>query len=83
MDQTTNKYGRSLTNICISNNLRFLNGRMQGDLLGPFTCHKFNGASTTDYVILNQSLLEDVVNFSVLPLPFFSGHCLYTKDKSI
>ena len=76
MDQTTNKYGRSLTNICISHNLRFLNGRMQGDMLGKFTRHKFNGASTTDYAILSQSLLADVVNFSVLPLSFFSSHCL-------
>ena len=75
MDQTTNKYGRSLTNICISHNLRFLNGRMQGDMLGKFTCHKFNGASTIDYAILSQSLLEDMVNFSVLPLSFFSSHC--------
>ena len=74
MDQTTNKYGRSLTNICISHNLRFLNGRTQGDMLGQFTCHKFNGASTIDYVILSQSLLEDVVNLSVLPLSLFSSH---------
>ena len=78
MDQTTNKYGRSLTNICNSHNLRFLNGRMQGDMLGKFTCHKFNGASTIDYAILSQSLLEDVVNFSVLPLSFFSSHCPIT-----
>ena len=48
---------------------------MQGDMLGKFTCHKFNGASTIDYAILSQSLLEDVVNFSVLPLSFFSSHC--------
>ena len=74
MDQATNRYGRSLTNICISHNLRFLNGRMQGDMLGKFTCHKFNGASTIDYASLSQSLLEDVVNFSVLPLSFFSSH---------
>ena len=75
MDQTTNKYGMSSTNICISHNLRFLNGRMQGDMLGKFICHKFNGASTTDYAILSQSLLENVVNSSVLPLSFFSSHC--------
>ena len=48
---------------------------MQGDMLGQFTCHKFNRASTIDYVILSQSLLEDVVNFSVLPLSFLSSHC--------
>ena len=34
MDQTINKYGRCLTNICISHNLRFLNCRIQGDMLG-------------------------------------------------
>ena len=76
MDQTINKYGRSLTNIYISHYLRLLNGRIQGDMLiGQFTCHKFNGASTTDYVILSQSLLEDVANFSVSPSSFFSFHC--------
>ena len=57
MDQTTNKYGRSLTNICISHNLRFINGRMQGDMLGQFTCHKFNGASTIIIIIMIMSFL--------------------------
>ena len=48
---------------------------MQGDMLGQFTCHKFIGVSAIDYAILSQSLLEDVVNFSVLLLSFFSSHC--------
>ena len=63
MDQTTNKYGRYLTNICISHNLRFLNGRMQGDMLGQFTCHKFNGASTIDYLILSHDDSFDPNNY--------------------
>ena len=50
---------------------------MQGDMLGQFTCHKFNGASTIDYVSFSQSPLEDVDNFSVLPLSFFSSHCRF------
>ena len=40
-----------------------------------FTCHKFYEASTTVFSILSQSLLKDVVNFSVLPLSFVSSHC--------
>ena len=48
---------------------------MQGDMLGQFTCHEFNGASTTDYVIVSQFLLDDIVNVSVFPLSFFSSHC--------
>ena len=75
MDKTVNKYGRSLINLCASNNLCILNGRIQGDRFGKFTCHKSNGASVVDYAILSNTLLRKVVYFSVLPLSFLSCHC--------
>ena len=75
MDKTVNKYGRSLIYLCASNNLCILNGRIQGDRFGKFTCHKSNGASVVDYAILSNTLLRKVVYFSVLPLSFLSCHC--------
>ena len=75
MDKTVNKYGRYLINLCASNNLCILNGRIQGDRFGKFTCHKSNGASVVDYAILSNTLLRKVVYFSVLLLSFLSCHC--------
>ena len=75
LDQSVNRYGRSLVNLCISNKLRILNGRVKGDLLGKFTCYKPNGASVVDYAILSNALIKHVIYFSVLPLSFFSCHC--------
>ena len=50
IDKTVNKNGRSLINLCASNNLCILNGRTQSDRFGKFTCHKSNGASVVDYM---------------------------------
>ena len=44
-DHQVNAYGKSLIDLCIGNNLITLNGRTNGDLLGQFTCHTYNGAS--------------------------------------
>ena len=37
LEQTVNKYGRCLVNLCNSDNLSILNGRTRGDKLGKFT----------------------------------------------
>ena len=58
LDQSVNRYGRSLVNLCISNKLSILNGRVKGDLLGKFTCYKPNGASVVDYAILSNALIN-------------------------
>ena len=88
LDQNTNKYGRSLINICSSNGLSILNGRTRGDLLGRYTCYKPNGASVVDYAIASNGLMKYVTYFSVLPLNFYSCHCpiafaLKTKTFSV
>ena len=44
LHQSVNRYGRSLVNLCISNKLNILNGRVKGDLSGKFTCYKPNRA---------------------------------------
>ena len=75
MDKTTNKYGRPLNEICISNDLYFLNGRIRGDNSGKFTCHKFNEASVVDYAIVSSCLLDKIIYFSVHSLDYYSCHC--------
>ena len=75
LDQSDNSYGRSLVNLCISNKLSILNGRVKGDLLGKFTCYKPNRASIVNYAILSNALIKHVIYFSVLPLSSFSCHC--------
>ena len=75
MDKKTNKYGRSLNEICISNDLYFLNGRIRGDNSGKFTCHKFNGASVIDYAIVSSCLLDKIIYFSVHSPDYYSCHC--------
>ena len=38
-DKIVNSYGRKLTDTCISHNLKTVNGRASGDLLGKYTCY--------------------------------------------
>ena len=54
-DKINNTRGIQILESCIGNNLRIVNGRKLGDLLGKYTCHKFNGSSTVDYVIVSES----------------------------
>ena len=75
LDQTVNKYGRCLVNLCNSNNLSILNGRTRGDMFGKFTCYKSNGSSVIDYAIVSSDFMKQVTYFSVLPLSVYSCHC--------
>ena len=75
MDKKTKKYGRSLNEICISNDLYFLNGRIRGNNSGKFTSHKFNGASVVDYAIVRSCLLDKIIYFSVHSPDYYSCHC--------
>ena len=85
-----NAYGKSLIDLCIGNNLITLNGRTNGDLLGQFTCHTYNGASVVDYVIVSHDLLASVVGFRVDDITEYSHHsCLsfilesqYTRNSN-
>ncbi len=63
--------------MCISSQLRILNGRTLGDLSGCYTCHKHNGSSSVDYGIVSCDLLNLITNFQVHDhLSDFSDHNL-------
>jgi hypothetical protein len=75
-DFTINTRGSSLIDLCISAQLRILNGRTLGDLSGQFTCHKHNGSSVVDYCIVNETFRELISYFKVSDhLSDLSDHC--------
>ena len=55
---SVNEYDKKLLELCIETELRILNGRILSDLEGKFTCHKWNGSSTVNYGMLQNSLFR-------------------------
>ena len=76
MDRATNRYGQSLLELCKTVPLRICNGRKLGDILGSFTCYKYNGQSVVDYCLASPTLMNKISEFKVQTfLPTFSDHC--------
>ena len=57
--------GKDILELCISNQLRVLNGRTFGDSTGKYTCFNYAGCSVVDFFILSERLLEDILCMSV------------------
>ena len=75
MPQYTNEYGKNILDLCISSQMRILNGRTSGDTRGNATFHGFNGSSFVDYCICSATLLDDVNGFCVKDFDVtFSDH---------
>lgn len=64
-DTKIDSRGKSLIDLCISHQLRLLNGRIIGDLFGKYTCYKPVGASVVDYAIMSEGALNQVLYFRV------------------
>ena len=64
--------------MCISQQLRLLNGRIIGDLFGKYTCYKPVGASVVEYAIVSESALNQVLYFRVMTL---YQHCQIVIKK--
>ena len=66
MDKSTNDNGKSLLELCKTFDLRILNGRFGEDKnVGKFTCHKKNGKSVVDYILISDCLAPFVLDFKV------------------
>jgi exonuclease III len=74
-DVTVNKYGKLLLGLIEQAHMIILNGRTLGDLQGSKTCHKYNGSSTVDYMIVSKDLWNNVLTFRVLDQNWFTDHC--------
>lgn len=73
-DNICNTQCLNLLDLCISSQLRILNGRYVGDSLGYFTCLTVNGLSSVDYAIASESLLSSVLYFSTQEINYLSDH---------
>ena len=59
-DKNENSYGKLLSDLCITHNLKILNCRTIGDLTGKFTCFSNNGNSTVDLVLAPNTVKQKV-----------------------
>ena len=76
LDTVTNQYGDQLISLCRSVPLRICNGRKLGDILGSYTCYKWNGKSTVDYCLASPGAYTKIGSFQVNEfLPTLSDHC--------
>jgi hypothetical protein len=60
-----NTHGTSLLNFCCSNDVHFLNGRINGDEEGHLTCFTSNGCSVVDYTLASSSLFPFFCKFQI------------------
>jgi exonuclease III len=81
-DHVVNDRGNKLVELCIQGRLRILNGRTLGDSQGNFTCHRPQGSSTVDYIIISEEILHRAQSFRVHDKLDLSDHCkLSTRMK--
>ena len=73
-DITISPFGTRLVEMCLASNLKFLNGRTKGDLLGQFTCYTINGKSAVDYVITSETIIPKILFFTVEPPTYNTCH---------
>ncbi|KAI2644552.1 Structural polyprotein [Labeo rohita] len=73
LDQTVNKNGTELVQLCRASSLYILNGRIRGDSLGRFTCCSGLGASVVDYAITDMDP-SSFSAFTVIQQTLLSDH---------
>ena len=59
-DETYNRFGISLIDLCCSINIHVLNGSMFDDRNGEITCTSNNGSSVVDYMLASTSLFNSI-----------------------
>lgn len=84
LDKEYKGRGPALIELCMSAQLRILNGRTFGDSLGKFTCHKWNGSSVVDYIITSHSIVNTIPFMHVHKWnPLLSDHCKLTFQMNL
>ena len=77
LDRVLDDRGKELIDICISNQMRIINGRTTGDIFGQYTCFNVHGQSTVDYLIANEEIIDQILYFRVSDFlsTFSDCHC--------
>ena len=73
-DLVLNERGKRLLDLISCSNLSLLNGCMIGDVIGDFTCLRYNGSSVVDYIATSQNLRKQKRKFTVMPFTNLSDH---------
>ena len=75
-DNVVNQFGERLVELCRMSSMRIVNGRKMGDSSGKKTCHEWNGSSTVDYMIADETVFNLVHTFCVHRVfNYLSDHC--------
>ena len=82
-DKTCNTLGKYLSEVCLTHNLKLLNGRTIGDLTGKYTCYKYNGNSIVGYIMTQTTMFQKVVHFKVKPVTLWLDHCEIQAELAI
>ena len=84
LDEKICTYGNDLLDLCRTTGLKIANGRVLGDSTGKFTCYKYNGSSTVDYVVTDLTTLSKLMYFKVDNLiGDLSDHCKISFGLSV
>ena len=83
-DQVINENGKELLQLCRTNNLYILNGRVGPEVEGSFTCHTARGNSVVDYVIAGERLVQFAGSFHINdPSPLSDHNIVSTSFKFV
>ena len=64
-DTIINDRGAQLIDFGCEWNLTILNGSVLGDILGDWTCYRYNGNSVVDYVMISHELKDTISHLEV------------------
>ena len=85
-NNTIDKQGKIILEICKNLNLRILNGRTSGDRWGALTrfpLYRTEKPSLIDYGICSSTFLSNIRTFFVLPLGELSDHCCISMSITV
>ena len=78
-DSIINQFGERLVELCRMSGLRIVNGRKIGDSAGKKTCHEWNGSSTVDYMLADETVFQQIQAFRIKDtLNHLSDHCPFS-----
>ena len=75
VDTKINAHGKNLSSLCITTQLRILNGRAVGDTLGNYTYHDSRGSSAIDLFICSEAILNKIWGMQIHSINHLSRHC--------
>ena len=79
-DHEINENGKELLQLCRTNKLYILNGRVGPEPEGGFTCHTSRGNSVVDYIITSDNILSLTETFCIGEPSPLSDHSSVTAS---